>query len=261
MKEMGFSLNEIQQHMKNYTIDTSLIALRRQLTVLEQQIAHLRLVRNRLADRCAQMESVKAFQERNQQPAVKEVSPRYLLYAPVEKPYSFREISIATKKCFSQALKDELPIYFQTGVIVPYENILQERYTEASIAFLPIEKPKRPGTSAFCPGDGSPASTTTAPMNRWSSPTASCSGSAGSRASRLSRIPTNSASTTTSPPAMKPSSLPKSSSISKRPKPRTFVDRTARRKTSRKDDPSAIWEQPRTADTYCELDGSKNIVV
>lgn len=151
MKEMGFSLNEIQQHMKNYTIDTSLIALRKQLTVLEQQIAHLRLVRNRLADRCAQMESVKAFQERNQQPAVKEVSPRYLLYAPVEKPYSFREISIATKKCFSQALKDELPIYFQTGVIVPYENILQERYTEASIAFLPIEKTKKAGNIRLLP--------------------------------------------------------------------------------------------------------------
>ncbi len=143
MKEMGFSLNEIQQHMKNYTIDTSLVALRKQLTVLEQQIAHLRLVRNRLAHRCAQMENVKDFQARNQEPAVKEIHQKYLLYAPVDKPWSFREISIATKKCFSQALKDELPIYFQTGVIVPYEHILQERYTEAGVAFLPIEKTKR----------------------------------------------------------------------------------------------------------------------
>ena len=34
-------------------------------------------------------------------------------------------------------------------------------------------------------------------------------------------------------------------------------------KTSRKDDPSAVLEQPHTADTYLELDGRKshNVVV
>ena len=41
MKEMGFTLNEIQEHMKNYTIDTSLITMRKQLTVIDQQITHL----------------------------------------------------------------------------------------------------------------------------------------------------------------------------------------------------------------------------
>ena len=49
MKEIGFTLNEIQEHMKNYTIDTSLITMREQLTVIDQQITHLELVRNRLA--------------------------------------------------------------------------------------------------------------------------------------------------------------------------------------------------------------------
>ena len=63
---MGFSLGEIQEHMKNYTIDTSIVALRKQLTVLDQQITHLQLVRNRLAHRCRQMENVKAFHEQNQ---------------------------------------------------------------------------------------------------------------------------------------------------------------------------------------------------
>ena len=65
-----------------------------------------------------------------------------VLYAEVDAPHSFSEISIATKKCFSQALKDALPIFFQTGVIVPYKHILEGRYTEANIAFLPIEKTK-----------------------------------------------------------------------------------------------------------------------
>ncbi len=143
MKEMGFSLSDIQAHMKNYTIDTSIAALRKQLTVLEQQIAHLRLVKNRLVHRCAQMEKVQDFQNSNQEPTVKEIEQKYLLYAAVDTPHSPREISIATKKCFSQASKDELPIYFQTGDIVPYEHILQERYTEATVAFLPIEKTQK----------------------------------------------------------------------------------------------------------------------
>ena len=136
MKEMGFSLGEIQEHMKTYTINTSLIALRKQLTVLDQQIRHLQLVRNRLAHRCEQMENVKEVRDRNQEVTIKEINRNYLLYAEVDAPHSFSEISIATKKCFSQALKDALPIFFQTGVIVPYKHILEGRYTEANIAFL-----------------------------------------------------------------------------------------------------------------------------
>lgn len=143
MKEMGFSLGEIQNHMKNYTIDTSLITLRKQLTVLEDQIAHLQMIKNRLAHRCAQMENVKEFNERNHEVTVKEVPQKYLLCAEVDAPQSFGEISIATKKCFSQALRDNLPIFYQTGVIVPYEHILSGRYTEATVAFLPIEKTKK----------------------------------------------------------------------------------------------------------------------
>ena len=142
MKEMAFSLGEIQEHMKTYTINTSLIALRKQLTVLDQQIRHLQLVRNRLAHRCEQMENVKEVRDRNQEVTIKEINRNYLLYAEVDAPHSFSEISIATKKCFSQALKDALPIFFQTGVIVPYKHILEGRYTEANIAFLPIEKTK-----------------------------------------------------------------------------------------------------------------------
>ncbi len=140
MKEMGFSLAEIQEHMKSYTIDTSLIMLRKQLTVIEHQITHLQLIKNRLALRCEQMEHVKEFHDRNQTVTLEQVQQKHLLCVEVEAPQSFREISIATKKCFSQALREALPIFFQTGVIVPYEHILAGRYTEAETAFLPIGK-------------------------------------------------------------------------------------------------------------------------
>ena len=39
MKKIGFSLKEIQEHMKHYTIDSSLVLLRSQLTRIDQQIA------------------------------------------------------------------------------------------------------------------------------------------------------------------------------------------------------------------------------
>lgn len=151
MKEMGFSLSEIQEHMKTYTIDTSLITLKKQLTVLDQQIAHLQLTRNRLAHRCEQMESVKEVHDRNQEVTVREIKQNFLLYAEVDPPRSFSEISITTKKCFAQAFKDSLPIFYQTGVIVPYKHILEGRYTEASVAFLPIEYTKKAGNILTLP--------------------------------------------------------------------------------------------------------------
>ena len=40
-------------------------------------------------------------------------------------------------------MQEALPIYFQTGVIVPYGHIVEGRYTQASAAFLPIEKTKK----------------------------------------------------------------------------------------------------------------------
>ena len=207
MKAMGFSLGEIQEHMKNYTIDTSIVALRKQLTVLDQQITHLQLVRNRLAHRCRQMENVKAFHEQNQEATIKEVPERYLLYAGVEAPRSFREISIATKKCFSQALRDELPIFFQTGVIVPYEHILQGRYTEAS------RKQIRRRTSACFPREGLRVFTTAAHICPRTRPIRSCCASARSIGWRSSRTRMSFASTTISPPAMRTNISRRSSSI------------------------------------------------
>ena len=38
MKKIGFSLEEIKEYMKSYTLDNSIITLRKQLSVLEQQI-------------------------------------------------------------------------------------------------------------------------------------------------------------------------------------------------------------------------------
>lgn len=143
MKKIGFSLSEIKEHMEHYNIDSSLIALRKQLTVIDQQIEELRLIRSRVAHRCDQMEASEKYR-RNDNTVIEEyLDARHILFREVEEPYSLREISIATKKCFADSFQKHLPIFFQCGVIVPFSRILDGRYTEASFAFLPIEETEK----------------------------------------------------------------------------------------------------------------------
>lgn len=45
MKKIGFSLDEIKTYLKEYTLDTSLVALRKQLTIIERQIQDLQVIK------------------------------------------------------------------------------------------------------------------------------------------------------------------------------------------------------------------------
>ncbi|HIT67217.1 MAG TPA: MerR family transcriptional regulator [Candidatus Merdisoma merdipullorum] len=143
MKKIGFSLKEIKEHMQHYNIDSSLIALRKQVTVIDRQIQELRLIRNRVLHRCGQMED--AIRHRGSESAVviEYRDAQYILFREVKSPFTLKEISIATKKCFADSFQEQLPIFFQSGVIVPLRRIREGRFTEASTAFLPIEKTEK----------------------------------------------------------------------------------------------------------------------
>ena len=143
MKKIGFSLNEIKEHMQHYNIDSSLIALRKQVTIIDRQIQELRLIRNRVLHRCGQMED--AIRHRGSESAVviEYRDAQYILFREVKSPFTLKEISIATKKCFADSFQEQLPIFFQSGVIVPLRHIREGRFTEASTAFLPIEKTEK----------------------------------------------------------------------------------------------------------------------
>ena len=137
MKKIGFSLNEIKNHMKNFTTENSMVFFRNQLSVIENKIQELSLIKNRLEHRCEQMEQI--YSKEMLEPVVSTTNSSYILYHNVDKPYDMKEISIATKKCYAQALTDNLPVFFQGGVSVPLENIKAGRYTEAKLAFLTTE--------------------------------------------------------------------------------------------------------------------------
>lgn len=137
MKKIGFSLEEIGGHMRHYNLENSSQILQKQLRVIDDRIRELQLIRNRVQHRCVSMEEALKYRIN---PIVVEKAPRrFILWHEVERPYSLEEISIATKKCFADAEEQRLPIFFQTGVIVPASHIEQERYTEATVAFLPVE--------------------------------------------------------------------------------------------------------------------------
>lgn len=137
LKKSGLSLQRIKGLLEHYTTESSLRELKGQLSVLDRQLEELRLVRSRLAQRCAQLEG--ASLRRGEPPCLEEAPEQLLLARPVEPPFTLREISVATKQCFAQAFREGLPIFFQSGVVVPLERVLAGRCTEASQAFLPIE--------------------------------------------------------------------------------------------------------------------------
>ena len=145
MKKIGFSLSEIKAHMQSYNIDSSLALFKKQLAVIDRQIEELRLIRSRVESRCEQMEASQAHRREADAVTIEEMPEQYLLALPVDPPYTLREISIATKKCFAEGFGNKLPVFFQCGVIVPLEKIREGRYTEASYAFLPAEKTKAAG--------------------------------------------------------------------------------------------------------------------
>ncbi len=140
MKKIGFSLEEIKAHMKSYTIDNSIFALRKQLTAIEGQIEELQMLKSRVEHRCSALEHAVSIRESSAIVTVENVNKQYILAHEVPAPYSLEAVSIATKECFVRSFKERLPIFFQSGVIVPYARIRQKRYTEASFVFLPIEK-------------------------------------------------------------------------------------------------------------------------
>ena len=150
MKRIGFSLEEIKAHMKSYSLDSSIVALRKQLTSIESQIQELQLIKSRVEHRCLQLEHSAAIH--NSGVSVKKVKPQYILLQEVAAPYTLEMVSIATKKCFVRSFKERLPIFFQSGAVVPIERIRQGQYTEASHAFLPIEKSTAEGITELPAG-------------------------------------------------------------------------------------------------------------
>ena len=140
MKRICFSLDEIKSYLKEYTLDTSMAALRKQLTIIDRQIEELQLIKSRVEHRCLQLEQSTAIRSQYAEVSLQTVQSQYIVWQEVAAPYTLDRVSMATKQCFVRSFKERLPVFFQSGAIVPLARILRGEYTLASYAFLPIEK-------------------------------------------------------------------------------------------------------------------------
>lgn len=140
LKKLGFSLDEIKAHIQSYTAEDSILALRRQITAIDRQIAQLQMVKSRAEHRCSQLKHAVSIRANSEAVFLEWVKPQSILLQKVKFPYTLEQDSIATKECFARAFREQLPVFFQSGAIIPYRNLLEKRYTESSFVFLPIEQ-------------------------------------------------------------------------------------------------------------------------
>ena len=92
MKKIGFPLQAIKAHMQNYTTDSSLSALRKQLSVIDQQIKELQLIKSRVEHRCWQMEHDVPCREQAGTVTVKKVGAQYILLQEISSCIQFHSL-------------------------------------------------------------------------------------------------------------------------------------------------------------------------
>lgn len=213
MKKFGFSLDEIKAHMKSYTLDTSLIALRKQLTIIDRQIKDLQLIKSRVAHRCAQLEQSASIHSGSAAVSVETVKSQHLLLQEVASPYTLEAVSIATKQCFVRSFKDQLPIFFQSGAIVPLRAYRKGAIPRPPSPFCRLKKAVFRALSS-CPPDGARSRTTRATISPSGRPTSAFWSTAAVINSKSFQTPTSLRSTTIYPPATNPSTSRRSCSTS-----------------------------------------------
>lgn len=140
LKKIGLSLNEIKTFMQTYCIDESIAALQTQMDAISAQITNLQLIHNRIQHRIKQLIKAKQISCDHLDSITMTTSqPTYLYVRKVDSPYTLDQVSLATKQCYVESNKKQLPVYMESGAIIPYQNIINGDYTLASHVFLPIE--------------------------------------------------------------------------------------------------------------------------
>ena len=134
MKTIGFSLQDIHDYLHTTHLQDNINRLYQQLDVINKKIKELSLIKNRVEERCIQVQ--KAYQYENIEPQIIMSPETFILTNKVAHPYEMSDISIATKLCYSQAFQEGIPIFFQCGVSVPLEKLQHKEYTQADLAFV-----------------------------------------------------------------------------------------------------------------------------
>ena len=138
LKAAGLSLDEIRKELAAYTTSSALKMLNERISDIDRKIAGLRDIRTRLVHR---LDSVaQALNGRIGQVTLAHSGDIYIFKQQVKPPYSYDDVSLATKLCLTRARKEKVSVHFQSGAILSQEKLLQHRFLETDHVFFPCDR-------------------------------------------------------------------------------------------------------------------------
>lgn len=144
LKEIGLSLKEIKEFMKNRSSDNAVSLLKNQQLEIKRKIKQLSLIEKRLDYKLKTLEEFDRKNERVQFFTLEK--SEYLAIEPVAPPNGLLEVDLALKRLLAKASWSNLPYYYQIGDMVSKENILSGNFICFESAFLPLQIAPEKGT-------------------------------------------------------------------------------------------------------------------
>ncbi len=136
LREMGLSLSEIKEHMKNRSLENSLQMLEAQHLAIHEKIEELQLIERRIDQKA---ESLQIFCTQDKSFKLKQFPRQYLAAAPVKPPEGLLEVDIALKKLLKQVKLSGINHSYMMGDIVSMENLKNGEFLKFKYAFCPVE--------------------------------------------------------------------------------------------------------------------------
>lgn len=138
LKEIGLSLREIKDFMRNRNSENAVAVMKKQQLRIAQNMEHLKLISKRLQKKIDTLENF--FENSQNQVVFEKQDKEWLAIEPVAPPKDLSELDIALKKLLARAGEERYPYYYQLGDMVSLRKLQSGQFTSFSYAFLPLEE-------------------------------------------------------------------------------------------------------------------------
>ena len=136
LREMGLSLSEIKDHMKNRSLQNSLQLLETQRSAIHEKIEKLLTIEHRIDLRT---ESLQLFCTQDKSFKIKTLPAQLLAATKVSAPQGLLEVDIALKKLLKQITASGSKHSYMMGDTVSMENLKKRDFLNFEYAFCPVE--------------------------------------------------------------------------------------------------------------------------
>ena len=136
LREMGLSLSEIKDHMKNRSLDSSLQMLSSQKSIIHRRIKELTSIEKRIDKK---VESLHLVEKQNASFEIKDLPERLLAVEKVQGKHGLLDVDIALKKLMKKVKDSNTTHFYQVGDIVPIESLENDTFLSFAWAFVPID--------------------------------------------------------------------------------------------------------------------------